>query len=246
MQGHSLIRNLISKVELIVKKEKAHEVICITVLLGAKAHISPEHFRAQFEFLADEIWPHFAYGKNAVYSSGHHGNAILSKYPFTAYENVDITMSRFAKRGLLHGVIDVMGPKQPLHSICLHLDLSQSKRIAQAQRLVDRIQEYVPLDCPLIIAGDFNDWEQGMTEYLQQTLQLKEVFREMTGKHARTFPSRLPALKLDRIYFRGLKVLKAKRFAKAPWKKLSDHLALYAELKLIGHSSATRPTAARG
>ncbi|MGZ3709925.1 MAG: endonuclease/exonuclease/phosphatase family protein, partial [Bdellovibrionota bacterium] len=28
----------------------------------------------QFEFLADELWPHFAYGKNAAYSAGHHGN----------------------------------------------------------------------------------------------------------------------------------------------------------------------------
>ena len=34
----------------------------------------------QFEFLADSIWPHYAYGKNAIYEKGHHGNAILSKF----------------------------------------------------------------------------------------------------------------------------------------------------------------------
>src|SRR4051812_7468381 len=38
--------------------------------------------QSQFEFLAHELWPHFAYGRNAVYTNGHHGNAILSKYPF--------------------------------------------------------------------------------------------------------------------------------------------------------------------
>ncbi len=41
----------------------------------------PEELDSQFAFLADEIWPHFAYGKNAIYSAGHHGNAILSKHP---------------------------------------------------------------------------------------------------------------------------------------------------------------------
>src|SRR5262245_56525891 len=35
--------------------------------------------KPQFEFLAQESWPHVAYGKNAIYEAGHHGNAILSK-----------------------------------------------------------------------------------------------------------------------------------------------------------------------
>src|SRR5690349_17254196 len=39
--------------------------------------------QSQFEFLAHELWPHFAYGRNAVYTNGHHGNAILSKHPIT-------------------------------------------------------------------------------------------------------------------------------------------------------------------
>jgi endonuclease/exonuclease/phosphatase family metal-dependent hydrolase len=32
----------------------------------------------QHEFIAAEIWPHSAYGKNSTYTAGHHGNAILS------------------------------------------------------------------------------------------------------------------------------------------------------------------------
>src|SRR5688572_17644966 len=30
----------------------------------------------QLQFLAGGIWPHQAYGKNAIYNAGHHGNAI--------------------------------------------------------------------------------------------------------------------------------------------------------------------------
>ena len=36
----------------------------------------------QMEFLADSVWEHYAYGKNAIYQHGHHGNAILSEIPF--------------------------------------------------------------------------------------------------------------------------------------------------------------------
>ena len=45
---------------------------------------------SQYEFMADEIWPAYAYGRNAVYSDGHHGNAVLSKYPIVRFENHDV------------------------------------------------------------------------------------------------------------------------------------------------------------
>ena len=32
----------------------------------------------QFEYIAENIWPHYVYAKNAVYESGHHGNALLN------------------------------------------------------------------------------------------------------------------------------------------------------------------------
>src|SRR3989338_3836062 len=54
---------------------------------------------AQFEFLADRLWPHYAYGKNAVYQHGHHGNAILSKYPILFHENIDVSTNRLESRG---------------------------------------------------------------------------------------------------------------------------------------------------
>ena len=45
----------------------------------------------QMEFLADSVWEHFAYGKNAIYKHGHHGNAILSEIPFLQWENINIS-----------------------------------------------------------------------------------------------------------------------------------------------------------
>src|SRR6187431_1834193 len=53
----------------------------------------------QHEFLADLMWQdhacNYAYGRNAVYDAGEHGNAILSRYPILRWENQDVSSHRF-------------------------------------------------------------------------------------------------------------------------------------------------------
>ena len=182
---------------------------------------------SQLEFLADSVWPHFAYGKNAVYTEGHHGNAIISRFPFKSYENVDISNNRLERRGLLHATID-MGPQAAdLHVVCLHLDLFEKGRANQYSRLVKRIHEHVPDDHPLIIAGDFNDWRETASHHLVDELGVEEVFKKLHGKHALSFPAWFPFLPLDRIYTRGLKPVEARCFVESPWDSLSDHGALF-------------------
>lgn len=186
----------------------------------------------QFEYLAHELWPHFAYGKNAVYSYGHHGNAILSKYPFSFFENIDISTNQFEKRGLLHGIVEIPHRRKPLHVICVHLGLLEAERAQQVIKLCERIDSHVPPDEPLIIGGDFNDWRQRISDSLEQKLKVIEAFRSLYGSHAKTFPSWLPALRLDRIYVRGLAVNKAQCLNGKPWSELSDHAGLVADLVL--------------
>ena len=184
----------------------------------------------QFEFLAGKLWPHFAYGKNAVYTSGHHGNAILSKYPITFWENIDISTNRLERRGLLHAVIEIPHKRKPLHAICVHLGLLETERQSQVRSICDRIDKLVPHDEPLIISGDFNDWRVKLTHPLAKKVEVLEIFEELHGSHARTFPSWMPALKLDRIYYRGLKAKSAQSLSGGNWSQLSDHVPLYAEL----------------
>ncbi len=185
----------------------------------------------QLEFLADTVWTHHAYGRNAVYNEGHHGNAILSAYPFSFFENIDVSNNRLERRGLLHGIVDIPNIANPLHVICVHLDLLEGGRLKQIQRLCERIEEHVPHNCPLVIAGDFNDWRANLSKPLETILEVREVFKETQGSHARSFPSWLPLLPLDRIYCRGLKTISVQCLQGPPWSSLSDHNALYAELE---------------
>jgi endonuclease/exonuclease/phosphatase family metal-dependent hydrolase len=185
---------------------------------------------SQFEFLADEVWPHYAYGKNAVYTNGHHGNAILSKFPFSEWENFDVSTNRLESRGILHGIIPLPGLTNPLHVFCIHLNLLHRGRNKQVQALCDRIKEKVPQDSPLIIGGDFNDWYGMTTKILMDSIPTQEIFQSSAGRHARTWPSRKPVLPLDRIYCRGVKVVSAKLLRGKDWQSLSDHLPLYCEV----------------
>ena len=277
------------------------------------------------EFLAGQIWPYHAYGKNAVYTNGHHGNAVLSRYPISQWENLDISTHRFESRGLLHCEIDLSAadglesvdnhatganggnrdavqgardavwsfqtrseqrrntPDSPvsgglppdgvpaalsglprerplaapsalhsspsgeqrispdncqqpltkpalLHCFCVHLGLFKKGRKQQFGAIVARIKKVVPPDSPLIIAGDFNDWNNNASRLLEQELQLYEAFEVSQGKPALSYPVEMPMLRLDRIYVRGLSIHSAQIHAHYPWNKISDHAALSATL----------------
>ena len=113
--------------------------------------------QSQYEFLAGEDWQH-AYGCNAVYDHGHHGNAILSRYPFVSFENQDVSDHRYERRGLLHCVVAVPGWGRNLHCVCVHLSLHERGRSRQLEAISGRLEELASRDLPIIVAGDFNDW----------------------------------------------------------------------------------------
>jgi endonuclease/exonuclease/phosphatase family metal-dependent hydrolase len=176
----------------------------------------------QYEFLADSVWHNFAYGKNAVYDRGHHGNAILSRFPILRWDNEDISAHRFESRGLLHCEIQVPGWSEVLHCVCVHLTLTAGRR-RQLWALRERIDRLVPEHAPLVVAGDFNDWRGDAAVNLARPLGLHEVFEQVNGESARSYPAALPLLRLDRIYVRGFSVRTARVHRE---RRMSDHAAL--------------------
>jgi endonuclease/exonuclease/phosphatase family metal-dependent hydrolase len=186
---------------------------------------------SHYEFMADSIWDEFAYGRNAVYPHGHHGNAVLSKFPILRHDNRDVSVGPHEKRSLLHCVVQLPGQARPLHAISVHLGLRESQRQHQVDLLCRLLQDIQPGD-PVVIAGDFNDWRLLAHRKLLDVACLQEVFGKGRGLPARTFPARWPLLRLDRIYVRHATAMHPTVMPRKPWSHLSDHAPLAAEIHL--------------
>ncbi len=189
---------------------------------------------AQHEFLAEDIWQASAYGCNMIYDHGHHGNAILSRFPILHAHNQDVTHLQFEKRGLLHCRIELPeGP--PAHCVCVHLSLFGYSRRKQLMALADYLNGMDEPGAPLIIAGDFNDWSNRAGKLLEQSLGMTEAFGIQGNPPVRSFPAAMPMFRLDRIYVRGFAVKRTEVHHGLPWSKISDHAALSAHLARHGH-----------
>ena len=206
------------------------EVHGANVKLGARVPNWP--VEPQYEFLADSLWPQYAYGRNAVYPHGHHGNAVLSKFPILRFENHDVSISGPEKRALLHCVLDVPGAKTEVHAICVHLGLREPHRVKQMGLLANLVTTQIDPSEPVVVAGDFNDWRRRAHGILARDAGLKEVFVHAGGHSAKTFPARYPVLQLDRIYVRNTKSHSPLFLPRHPWSHLSDHAPLAADIAL--------------
>ena len=179
----------------------------------------------QYEYLADSMWPQFAYGRNAVYPEGHHGNAVLQASDPRPPQPRRLGGGQ-RERGLLHAVIDI---GRPLHAVCVHLGLREAQRQRQLQLLCELVAG-LPEREPVVVAGDFNDWRQ-RADRLLAGCGLREVFVGAQGRPARSFPARWPVLPLDRIYLRNARGRQPRILSRRPWSHLSDHLPLAVEVE---------------
>ena len=214
-------------------KDLAADVAFLQEVQGKHDRNARRHARwpevSQHEFLTHE-GAYCVYGMNCVYQHGHHGNAVVSQHPIPVWENIDISHHPIESRGLLHCEIEVPGWKERVHCINVHLGLWARSRRFQLEWLSDRIRAAVPSRGPLIVAGDFNDWRKKASDYLRDELGLAEVFEQVEGRPARTYPAQMPFFTLDRIYVRDLRVESVERHAGERWTRLSDHVALAARL----------------
>jgi endonuclease/exonuclease/phosphatase family metal-dependent hydrolase len=171
-----------------------------------------------------------AYGRNASYLHGHHGNALLSRFPILRRAHLDVSDHVMERRGVLHCAVALAG--REVHCFVIHLSLLGASRERQVAALIDWIRVKVGPAEPLLIAGDFNDWRHRLSDTLGQALGVQECGSDQpSGSAARTFPSVMPWLRLDRIYQRGFAVDQVQVLRGLAWSRLSDHSPLVADLR---------------
>lgn len=183
-------------------------------------------------------YPHHAMGLNVELKEGMYGNATLSRFPIVETRNIDLTIERNKARGCLYTAVSLpgRGPRAgelPLFN--LHLGLSFRERPRQLG-LVVRSPEFKRLDDddPCIIAGDFNDLRKRLAPMLTEILGFACATNRHKGyQNARlTYPSFSPTSGLDKIFCRGMKVVRARTCRARLTKVASDHLPVIADLRL--------------
>jgi endonuclease/exonuclease/phosphatase family metal-dependent hydrolase len=184
------------------------------------------------------------YGANKFRVVGHHGNTTFTRFSVERFVNHDISTNRIERRGALYVRLSLDRPapalrggaaqhSTPLHVFNVHLGLNRWQRISQIRQIAQLVEELSNADDPVLLAGDFNDWNRELDRLITQELGFHNAFGAHEPQAARTWHARRPVFALDRIYTRHLDVTRAARLDGDPWSDLSDHLPLYAELQPV-------------
>lgn len=210
------------------------DIVLLQEVIGEHAQSEKRNWptEGQFEFLADQLWSHYSYAKNAIFSQFHYGNAILSRYPILQEKHTVMSTNRFEQRGLLHCEIEIPNLNQKIHIYNVHLDLLSRGRRLQYKKIVSQIKTDVKETEKFIMAGDFNDWTGELNRMFIQQLHLEEAHTKFHDKPAKSFPSFFPILTLDRVYSRNINIVNCRRMVGNPWRRLSDHIPLLVEYSL--------------
>jgi len=185
--------------------------------------------QGQAEFLAPYGYTS-AYRTNAVTRHGEHGNALLSRWPMGDVGHHDVSDHRFEQRGLLH--VPVQWNGTTVHAVVVHFGLAHSSRVRQVERLARFIEQEVPPDELLVVAGDFNDWGERLQGPMTELGLTRAADPGARRADCATFPSLVPVFALDRFYTRGLLCRRTMVPRGTTWARMSDHLPLVAEFEL--------------
>lgn len=212
-----------------VLKEIEADVIALQEVL-CHTHLNKRDHQA--EFIAEELGMDFRLGENRRINGSGYGNAILSRFPIVDHQNHDITVSRYEPRGCLQAEIDIHR-SEPLHFINLHMGTSFFERRQQVHKiLAEHVLHRPEMSGKRIVAGDFNEWINGVTTKMFRS-QFQSVDPKLHFGTGRTFPGILPLVHLDHVYFdEGFTLKNATLHRSRTALLASDHLPIVAEFDL--------------
>lgn len=186
----------------------------------------------QVELFADALeMKYHAYQRNVSLKQGHYGNAILSRFPLTDVQNINLTIPlKKRRRGLLaHCLLKFDGHQRTVLIANLHLGLAGFERKMQLRKILEHETiRHTHRHTPMIIGGDYNDvWGT-----LGKLIMIPAGFKP-AGKAIRTFPAAFPARALDNLFYRGdLKSDHAFASRSKIASQASDHLPLIVDFEL--------------
>lgn len=175
-----------------------------------------------FDILARRVGNHGRYAPAITTDQGHYGQLLASRWPLTDSTVHDISVDGREPRRIIEAHIEACGT--PIRILSTHLGLMSRERLTQLSRLRDIV---LGGDRRLttVVMGDFNDWRRRGAVHRS----LSDLLHGSSG-HA-TFPSILPVVPLDRIFWHPAPVM-IRSWTVGEGRHASDHVAVAADLRL--------------
>jgi endonuclease/exonuclease/phosphatase family metal-dependent hydrolase len=190
------------------------------------------HGDRQVDLLGDALgFRHRAFQQNVKLRKGGYGNAILSRFPLSDVQSLDLTVPMKKRRQALivHCRLHDEEHTRTVLICNLHLGLAGFERSMQLRRFL-RSSALLHADphTPVIAGGDFND----VYGSLGRRLLEPEGFTPAVHR-VRTFPALMPLRPLDWVYYRGdVTLLSSFASHTAVARRASDHLPIVAEFNV--------------
>lgn len=162
-----------------------------------------------------------------------YGDAILTALPMRLVKTGPLPGSiGFEPRGALWAAVEASGTEMQI--INTHLGLPAYERMAQAKTLLGQNWIDHP-DCrdPVILLGDFNARRRSVV-YRMFTTRLRDAQLVLHKRARRTFPARMPMLRIDHIFCsRSVDVLGVEVPRSPLVRTASDHLPLVMDFCIV-------------
>ena len=173
--------------------------------------------------LADAMSLHVAFAAARVHKRGEIGNAILSRWPIAGVSMLDLSFSRIERRVAVSARLRF--GSRALDIVATHLSLADGTRHRQVRALLDHPDLQ---SAPTLLLGDMNAWRK-----CRATQALDDELREHHNlEWPASFPSAAPVFALDRVYARGVRVVKLSAHGSRAAQRASDHLPVIARVRL--------------
>ncbi|MDQ7785057.1 MAG: endonuclease/exonuclease/phosphatase family protein [Desulfomonilaceae bacterium] len=164
-------------------------------------------------------------GPTLPQETSYYGNVLLTRRPVTRVARIDLSVDSREPRGAIDADMDMGGVN--VRVIVTHLGLKGYERRSQIDNLLALVA--ARKECVTILMGDFNVWFPRS--------RLFPAIEHMVGRAPalRTYPSRFPLFRLDRIWVRPEESLREIHVHRTPEAKIaSDHLPVKAVIEMPG------------
>lgn len=181
------------------------------------------NFSKQAIILARSLGMRYLYEPVRIYEKGSYGNAILSRYPITASQNIILDDDKDVRYCLR---VDIRVHNHIISVFNTHLGLSEPTRYYHLKEII--LPKILLLNHPVILAGDFNA-PPNRPEIIMLSSFLTDTYQKNTGVYHHTFPADKPQARIDYIFINDYIVPLDYYIVDAD---VSDHLPVISILEL--------------